>query len=188
MSRSRCPRQADRPRSARPEKSPRTSARVRPPPSTILPSFVARLARRSAESWSNSGPQFVAAPLGSSSGNAISVCSASCKSSASRTSGHASCRTVSIASGSSRPISLSAVSGSTRRMATARARRSSSGASSRYAYGLAFRISCENGDGIGVSTATPRIVPPMSPRSTSRKPSMSIASVRTSFMTSRTSG
>ena len=47
---------------------------------------------------------------------------------------------------------------SVRRICTARARRSSSGASSRYAYGLAFRISCENGDGSGVSIATVRIV------------------------------
>ena len=41
-----------------------------------------------------------------------------------------------------------------RRICTARARRSSSGASSRYAYGFAFRISCENGDGSAVSMAT----------------------------------
>ena len=46
-----------------------------------------------------------------------------------------------------------------RRNCTARARRSSSGASSRNAYGLALRISCENGDGSGVSMATVRIAP-----------------------------
>ena len=44
-----------------------------------------------------------------------------------------------------------------RRICTARARRSSSGASSRNAYGFAFRISCENCDGTGVSTARVRI-------------------------------
>ena len=43
----------------------------------------------------------------------------------------------------------------TRRSDTARARRSSSGASSRNAYGLALRISCENGDGAG-GVARPR--------------------------------
>ena len=54
-------------------------------------------------------------------------------SSASRTSGQASARTSSMAAGSSRPISDSTASGNMRRISTARARRSSSGASSRYA-------------------------------------------------------
>jgi hypothetical protein len=50
-----------------------------------------------------------------------------------------------------------------RRNCTARARRSSSGASSRYAYGLAFRISCENGDGSALSIATLRMAPDSMP-------------------------
>ena len=74
-------------------------------------------------------------------------------SSSSRTSGHASAQTPSIAAGSSLPTSESTASGNIRRISTARARRSSSGASSRNAYGFAFKISCENYDGISVSTA-----------------------------------
>ena len=61
-------------------------------------------------------------------------------------------------SGSSAPMPA-ARSGSVRRSDTARARRSSSGASSRKAYGLALRISCDIGDGAAVSTATVRMAP-----------------------------
>ena len=67
------------------------------------------------------------------SGKATRTWRTSLNSSASRTSGHASSRTCAIAAGSSRPISESTVSGRLRRRETARARRSSSGASSRYA-------------------------------------------------------
>ena len=83
----------------------------------------------------------------------MSVSSASCSSSASRATGHDSAATSAIAAGSSAPTPP-ASGPSVRRICTARARRSSSGASSRYAYGFAFRISCENGDGSGVSIAT----------------------------------
>ena len=62
----------------------------------------------------------------------------SCSSSASRTTGHASARTCAIASGSSRPKSRTSSGRNVRRTATARARRSSSGASSRNAYTFAF--------------------------------------------------
>ena len=121
-------------------------------------------------------------------GNAINVCNTSCNSSASRTSGQASSLTCSIAAGSSLPTSSRTDSGRIRRISTARARRSSSGASSRYAYGFAFRISCENCDGTGVSTAMQRMRPSSMRRKSSFTPSMSMASVRTSFITSFTRG
>jgi hypothetical protein len=63
---------------------------------------------------------------------------------------------------------------------TACVRRSSSGASSRNVYGCDERMPRANADGSGVSTATRSIVPSWIPRSTSRKPSTSIASVRQS--------
>src|ERR1700735_3858394 len=68
---------------------------------------------------------------------------------------------------------------------TAHARRSSSGASSRYAYGFALRISWENCEGTGVSTATQRMLPEASRSKTFFRPSTSIASVRASFIVSR---
>ena len=87
------------------------------------------------------------------------VSSASCSSSASRGSGRASSRTRSIAAASSRPRS-SAVDGSpARRACTACVRRSSSGASSRNAYGRALMISCASGDGSAVSRETRRRSP-----------------------------
>jgi len=45
------------------------------------------------------------------------------------------------------------------RMLTARARRSSSGASSRKAYGFAFSNSCAKAEGTALSTARQRIAP-----------------------------
>ena len=86
------------------------------------------------------------------------VSSASCSSSASRGSGRASSRTRSIAAASSAPRSLP-LGSAARRVCTACVRRSSSGASSRNAYGFALRISCASGDGSGVSRATQRISP-----------------------------
>ena len=71
---------------------------------------------------------------------------------------------------------------------TARARRSSSGASSRKAYGLALRISCDIGDGAAVSTASVRIAPDSMRSSTARRPSASIASCRQLSSVSFTSG
>ena len=64
-------------------------------------------------------------------GNAMNVCSTSWSSSASRTSGQASARTCSIAAGSSLPTSSKTDSGRILRISTARARRSSRGASSK---------------------------------------------------------
>ena len=62
---------------------------------------------------------------------------------------------------------------------TARARRSSSGASSRYVYGFEFRISCDSGDGATVSIAIGADVAIGRSRpSTASSPSTSIASCR----------
>ncbi len=97
-----------------------------------------------------------------------------------RASGHASSRTPSIASMSSCPKSA-AVAGSTqRRLVTACVRRSSSGASSRYAYGRALSTSAASGDGAVRSRATMRTSPDSSARSRRSRPSMSIASCRQS--------
>ena len=97
--------------------------------------------------------------------------SASCNSSALRTTGHDSSVTSAIAAGSRMPTPSRVAARIVRRSVTARARRSSSGASSRYAYGLALKISWQNADGSGVSTATVR----SSPRS--RRPRISIQTV-----------
>ena len=72
--------------------------------------------------------------------------------------GHASARTRSMALPSSRPRSAAVASSSQRRAITACVRRSSSGASSRYAYGRAVRISSASGDGCVSSRATTSIV------------------------------
>ena len=69
------------------------------------------------------------------------VISASCSSSASRGSGRASSRTLAIAAASSAPVSSTSPARPARRVCTACVRRSSSGASSRKAYGRAFRMS-----------------------------------------------
>ena len=87
------------------------------------------------------------------------VSSASCSSSASRGSGRSSSRTRAIASASRAPRSPADDGSLARRDCTAWLRRSSSGASSRNAYGLALRISCANSDGSGVSRATSRSSP-----------------------------
>ena len=108
-------------------------------------------------------------------GSTTSVVSASCSSSASRTTGHDWAATSAIAAGSRMPSGLVS-SRVVRRNVTARARRSWSGASSRNAYGFAFRISCENGEAAAVSTETVRIARLSMPSSTVRRPSRSIAS------------
>ena len=69
------------------------------------------------------------------------VSRASCSSSAFSISGQASSRTRSIAAVSSAPRSSAEEGSKARRVYTAWVRRSSAGASSRKAYGLAFRIS-----------------------------------------------
>ena len=92
-----------------------------------------------------------------------------------------------MASGLSWPRSRES-SGSARRSVTARARRSSSGASSRKAYGIAFSTWCENADGCGVSFAYVSMTPDSMSASTARSPSTSIASVRQSRSVSKTSG
>ena len=92
-----------------------------------------------------------------------------------------------MASGLSWPRSRES-SGSARRSVTARARRSSSGASSRKAYGIAFSTWCENADGCGVSFAYVSMTPASMSASTARSPSTSIASVRQSRSVSNTSG
>ena len=113
---------------------------------------------------------------------------ASCNSSALRASGHTSSRTLRIASASSLPRSA-AVSGSIQRRAiTACVRRSSSGASSRYAYGRAARISSASGEGSTRSRATTSMSPLSIAASRCSSPSMSIASCRQSSIVCRTSG
>ena len=87
------------------------------------------------------------------------VIEASCSSSASRGSGRSSSRTRAMAEASSAPRSWPEAGSLARRACTACVRRSSSGASSRNAYGFAFRISCESGDGSGVSRVTRRSSP-----------------------------
>ncbi len=118
----------------------------------------------------------------------VSHNSASCSSSAFAASGHASSRTRWIASGSSLPRSDALSGSSQRRLMTAWVRRSSSGASSRYAYGRADRTSSASGDGSVKSRATTAISPVSRPRSNRSKPSTSIASSRQSRIVWRTSG
>ena len=114
--------------------------------------------------------------------------SASCSSSSFSIAGHASSRTVAIACGSRRPRSAAVSGSSQRRDATACVRRSSSGASSRYAYGRALRISCARGDGCGRSRATTALLAVLEGREHATSPSMSIASCRQSCSVCRTSG
>ena len=121
-------------------------------------------------------------------GTAPITSSASCSSSPELTSGHASSRTRSIASWSSLPNSSALFTSSPRRVITAWVRRSSSGASSRNAYGFAFSTSCDSGDGSGVSRAM-SVTPPASIASSTRfNPGKSIASSRQSSMVCLTSG
>ena len=112
----------------------------------------------------------------------------SCISSTSTGCGQASARTRSMAAPSRRPRSAAEASSSQRRAATACARRSSSGASSRYAYGRAVRISRASGDGAVRSRATTSTSPRSIPRSSASSPSTSIASYRQSCIAWRTSG
>ncbi len=146
-----------------------------------------RAARRSATSASNRSPKPCARP--SASGRTPRSSSRSCSSSGLRASGSASATTASTAAGSSPPIRSAIAAGRPRRTVTARARRSSSGASSRKAYGLAFRISCAKTDGSGSSRPAVRMRPSRrSPPAPRGRPSASIASTRQSRMVSRTSG
>ena len=82
---------------------------------------------------------------------------ASCNSSAFAGSGHASSRTRAMASASRRPSSSALSGASQRRAITAWVRRSSSGASSRKAYGRADSTSSASGEGCVRSRATTRI-------------------------------
>src|SRR2546430_2249871 len=77
---------------------------------------------------------------------------------------------------------------SPRRVMTAWVRRSSSGASSRKAYGLALSTSCARGDGSGVSRATSVKRPASISSSTRLRPGKSIASSRQSAIVWLTSG
>ncbi len=154
-------------------------------------SFVLRrAARRSPINISSSGPHDSPARPSrpSSSVRQPKLSSASCSSSASRTSGHASSRTRAIAAASSAAMSSADVGSSERRVYTAWVRRSSSGTSSRKAYGRAFSTSWASGDGSRVSRATQRIDPSRIRRKTSSSPSMFIASIRQSSTVWLTSG
>ena len=127
-------------------------------------------------------------PRASSSVKKPSHIKASCNSSAFVASGQASSRTLAMASGSSRPR-LSAASGeSQRRVMTACARRSSSGASSRNAQGRAESTSSASGDGSVRSRVITFIAPDSMRVRSCSKPAISIASVRQSPIVWRTSG
>ena len=113
---------------------------------------------------------------------------ASCNSSAVRACGHDSSRTAAIASGSSRPKSCVESMSPQRRDNTACVRRSSSGASSRKAYGRALKTSAASGDGAVRSRQTKRTSPLSMRRSSASRPSISIASCRQSCRVCATSG
>ena len=117
-----------------------------------------------------------------------SMTRASWSASAVSVSGHASARTRSTASGSSRPRSAALAGSSQRRPDTARVRRSSSGASSRNAYGFAFRTSWAKGEGSGRSRACTATSPRSMPSSRATRPPASIASCIASWMVWRTRG
>ena len=114
--------------------------------------------------------------------------SASCISSASRGCGQASSRAASIAPGSRRPRSSARAASPKPRDCTARVRRSSSGASSRKAYGRALSTSAVNGDGPVRSRAVTCTSPASSARNKASQPPTSIASRRQSCRVCATSG
>src|SRR5439155_636853 len=101
-------------------------------------------ARTSSSKWGRQDPSPFPLPP-SPAVNPPITSNASCSSSALETSGHASSLTRSIAAGSRVPSSSAVLTSSPRRVITAWVRRSSSGASSRKAYGLAFSTSCARG-------------------------------------------
>jgi hypothetical protein len=154
--------------------------------SAVVHTLVRRVARFAPESACNRSAQPVLAST-SAAVTKPSKVSASCISSALRTCGHASSRTAAIASGSSRPRS-SASSAFQRRFCTAWVRRSSSGASSRKAYGAAFSTSAASGLGPVRSRAAMAMSPLSIERRIASRPSTSIASRRQSCMVWLTSG
>ena len=93
-----------------------------------------------------------------------------------------------MAAASRRPRSAAVSGSSQRRATTAWVRRSSSGASSRKAQGLAFRISSASGDGSLRSRATTSTPPASRRASSASRASTSMASVRQSRSVSSTSG
>src|SRR5207245_1105436 len=94
----------------------------------------------------------------------------------------------SVATGARGPSSSAVWTPGPRRVITAWVRRSSSGASSRKAYGLAFSTSCARGDGSGVSRATSVKRPASISSSTRLRPGKSIASSKQSAIVWLTSG
>ena len=151
------------------------------------PDVVARAARPLPASASSHGAQR-GSRAASSAVSTPAVTRASCSSSASRGSGQASATTRSMAAASSAPRSPPRAGSVARRVCTACARRSSSGASSRNAYGRAFRSSWQSGDGSGVSRATQLTSPPWMRSRIAVSCGRSIASSRQSRTVCDTSG